>query len=98
MGSGTIKHLCSECYALDKHGHCVSHKGERRENINFPIECEDYHPANMMLWYLVASSMNANLKKSEIAVLFILGILLFFTVITILMIFDTIPFFSVVWK
>jgi len=95
MATGTIKHLCKDCYGLDKTGHCLPHKGERRDNIDLPIECEDFHPAIMMLWYLAAASMNPHFKKPEMAVLIILGTMLFLTIIVFLMLFDVIPFFKV---
>ncbi len=98
MATGRIKHLCSKCYGLDKHGRCLPHGGERRDNVDLPIECDDFNDASMMLWYLVASSMNPHFKKSEIAILILLGTLMFFVLITFLMAFDMIPFFSVVLK
>ena len=97
MATGTIKHICSKCYGLDKNGHCMPHKGERRENIDLPVECDDYHPATMMLWYLMACSMNPHFKKKELAMLVILGTLLFFVIITFMMIFGMIPFFKVIF-
>lgn len=98
MGTGRIKHLCSKCYGLDEHGRCLPHKGERRDNIDYPIECDEYHDATLMLWYLIACSMNPHFKKSELVVLIILGILMFFAIITLLMVFEMMPFFTVVWK
>ena len=95
MATGTIKHMCSKCYGLDKNGHCVPHKGERRDTIDLPIECDDYHPASMMFWFLVASSMNPHFKKNELALLVMLAALLFCVIITFLMIYGMIPFFKV---
>lgn len=95
MSTGTIKHICSKCYALDENGRCVAHQGERRDNIDYPIECDEYHAANRMFWFLVASSMNPHFKKRELALLFVLAVLLFCVIITFLMIFGTIPFFKV---
>jgi len=98
MATGSIKHLCSDCYGLDIHGRCLPHKGERRDNVDFPIECDDFGDASLMLWFSVASSMNPNFRKSELAALIIFAILIFFTMITFLMVYDVIPFFTVVFR
>lgn len=98
MGTGSIRHLCSKCYGLDKYGRCLPHGGERRDNVDLPIECDDFNDATLMLWYSVASSMNPNFRKSELAALIIFAILIFFTVITFLMVYGMIPFFNVVFR
>lgn len=95
MATGRIKHRCADCYGLDKHGRCIPREGERRDNIDFPIECDHYHSATMMLWYLAACSMNPHFKKPEMAVLIIVGTMLFLTIIVFLMLFNIIPFFKV---
>ena len=97
MSSGTIKHVCTKCYALDENGNCIANGGIRRDKLNIPRECLKYHPAIFMFWYNMARSMNPHFRKWEIGVLIILGVMFFFAIFMFLMVFGLIPFFTVTW-
>lgn len=97
MTADNIKHICSKCYALDKNGNCVANNGERVDRLNMPRECSKYHPAIMMFWYHMASTMNPHLNKWELGTLIILGTMFFFVIFMFLMVIGLIPFFTVTW-